>query len=147
MAAVWPILSDFEDNASGIVPGHYFNQDLLVASLIAKSKPGRHVDVGSSFTGIVAHVASFIEIEVLDIRPLDKIYQPQISFLQKDLSVADPNFRNVTDSLSCLQTIEHFGLGWYGDNIDPPRPPEGIPESCGPVGAGRNLGYQFSYWN
>jgi hypothetical protein len=26
---------------------------------------------------------------------------------------------NYTDSISCLHTIEHFGLGRYGDPIDP----------------------------
>ena len=30
----------------------------------------RHVDIGSRLDGFVAHVASFREIEVLDIRPL-----------------------------------------------------------------------------
>jgi len=116
---VWPIIDDFDDNASGALAGHYFNQDLLVASLVAKSKPRRHIDVGSSFAGFVAHVASFREIEVLDIRPMNAIDHPQITFLQKDLSVSDPNFRGITDSLSCLHTIEHFGLGRYGDSIDP----------------------------
>jgi len=116
---VWPITSDFDGNASGVLPGHYFNQDLHVASLISKSTPRRHIDVGSSFAGFVAHVASFREIEVLDIRPMDALDHPQISFLQKDLAVPDPNFRGITDSLSCLHTIEHFGLGRYGDSIDP----------------------------
>jgi hypothetical protein len=26
---------------------------------------------------------------------------------------------HLTDSISCLHAIEHFGLGRYGDNIDP----------------------------
>lgn len=119
VTSVWPIISDFDDNASGVLPGHYFNQDLLVASLIHKSRPRRHIDVGSSFAGFVAHVASFRAIEVLDIRPMDAVDHPQISFLQKDLAVSDPSFRGITDSLSCLHTIEHFGLGRYGDSIDP----------------------------
>jgi len=119
IAGIWPIVSEFHDNASGVLPGHYFNQDLLVASIIARSKPRRHIDVGSSFVGFVAHVASFREIEVLDIRPMDAIDHPQISFLQQDLTVADPNSLGITDSLSCLHTIEHFGLGRYGDSIDP----------------------------
>ena len=25
---------------------------------------------------------------------------------------------NITDSISCLHAIEHFGLGRYGDNVD-----------------------------
>lgn len=119
VASVWPITSDFDGDASGVLPGHYFNQDLHVASLISKSTPRRHIDVGSSFQGFVAHVASFREIEVLDIRPMDELDHPQITFLQKDLAVPDPNSRGITDSLSCLHTIEHFGLGRYSDSIDP----------------------------
>lgn len=119
VTSLWPIFSDYDDYASGILPGHYFNQDLLVASRIAESNPRRHIDVGSSVVGFVAHVASFREIEVLDIRPLNKIDHPQIRFLQHDLNVPDPAFLGVADSVSCLHTIEHFGLGRYGDKIDP----------------------------
>ena len=39
------ILEDFNDQA-GSARGHYFHQDLLVASLIFKKNPSRHVDVG-----------------------------------------------------------------------------------------------------
>jgi hypothetical protein len=30
-----------------------------------------------------------------------------------------PQWIECTDSLSCLHSIEHFGLGRYGDDIDP----------------------------
>ena len=30
----------------------------------------------------------------------------------------DPNFKNYTDSISCLHALEHFGLGRYNDPID-----------------------------
>jgi hypothetical protein len=63
------ILEDFADNA-GVAKGHYFHQDLLVAKYIFEAKPERHIDVGSRVDGFVAHVASFREIEVLDVRPL-----------------------------------------------------------------------------
>lgn len=38
---------------------------------IFDSSPQRHLDVGSRIDGFVAHVASFREIEVIDIRPVD----------------------------------------------------------------------------
>ena len=42
-----------------------------------------------------------------------------VIFLQADLMSDLPkNLVNYTDSLSCLHTIEHFGLGRYGDPID-----------------------------
>jgi hypothetical protein len=34
--------------------------------------------------------------------------------------------KNYTSSLSCLHTIEHFGLGRYGDKIDPKGYKKGI---------------------
>jgi len=115
---VWPILDDFHGQA-GIASGHYFHQDLLVASLVKQASPNRHVDVGSRIEGFVAHVASYREIEVLDIRPLRISGHGQIRFLQSDLMKLDPSLIGICDSLSCLHALEHFGLGRYGDSIDP----------------------------
>lgn len=103
--------------SSGTASGHYFFQDLLVARKIFERKPVRHVDVGSRIDGFVAHVASFRNIEVFDIRPL-AIDLPSIIFRQADLMRLDPAYRHCCDSLSCLHAIEHFGLGRYGDMID-----------------------------
>mgnify|MGYP001223275291 CR=1 FL=1 len=111
----YPILIDYSDSA-GNAKGHYFNQDLLVANLIFKSNPVRHVDVGSRVDGFVANVASFREIEVADIRPLDESVHANIKFFQLDLM--DSNNLEKTDSLSCLHAIEHFGLGRYTDPVD-----------------------------
>ena len=109
------ILDDYEDNA-GLAKGHYFHQDLLVAKLIYENNPIRHIDVGSRIDGFVAHVASFREIEVVDIRPLRKSEHKNILFKQLDLTTKQKIQR--TDSLSCLHAIEHFGLGRYSDSID-----------------------------
>lgn len=112
----WPCLSDRYDS-SGVANGQYFHQDLLVAQQIYAAKPDRHVDVGSRVDGFVAHVATYMPIEVIDIRPLSTT-AANISFTQRDLMVADHAFDAYTDSLSCLHTLEHFGLGRYGDPID-----------------------------
>ena len=67
--ADWPCWRDrFE--AGGVAGGQYFHQDLLVAQWISAAGPRRHVDVGSRIDGFVAHVASFREIDVLDLRPV-----------------------------------------------------------------------------
>lgn len=115
-ARPFPCLTEKNDQ-SGSAQGHYFMQDLLVASRIHELNPRRHVDVGSRVDGFVAHVASFREIEVLDIRPMDTRI-PGVKFRQADLMKLDSELRGCTDSLSCLHTIEHFGLGRYGDPID-----------------------------
>ena len=57
----------------GITKSEYFWQDLLVAGMIFKAKPERHVDVGSRLDGFITHVASFREIEVFDVRPVTTV--------------------------------------------------------------------------
>jgi hypothetical protein len=109
------ILSDYEDKA-GNIKGHYFHQDLLVAKFIYEDKPMRHVDIGSRIDGFVAHVASFREIEVIDIRQLEKSEHKNIKFVQANF-MNEQNLEK-TDSISCLHAIEHFGLGRYNDPID-----------------------------
>lgn len=41
-----------------------------MARWIYEAAPIKHVDVGSRVNGFVAHVASFREIEVIDVRPI-----------------------------------------------------------------------------
>jgi len=116
-----PLLGDFQASA-GTSSGHYFHQDLLVAQFIHQNNPERHLDVGSRIDGFVAHVAAFRPIEIFDIRPVSDGIHPNISFIQKDF-MTEPDREDVdsarVDSVSCLHTIEHFGLGRYGDTIDP----------------------------
>src|ERR1700689_4816288 len=74
----YPILTDYDAEA-GSARGHYFHQDLLVASFIHDRNPARHIDIGSRIDGFVAHVASFRNIEVMDIRALHNIGHRNIS--------------------------------------------------------------------
>lgn len=114
----FPIYTEFKEQA-GTATGHYFHQDLLVATLINQANPVRHIDVGSRMDGFIAHVASYREIEVIDIRPLQIVGHPQIRFMQGNLMALDESLIGICDSLSCLHALEHFGLGRYGDPIDP----------------------------
>jgi len=114
----YPILDDYKEQA-GSAKGHYFHQDLLVATFIHNSKPKRHIDIGSRIDGFVAHVACFQEIEVFDIRPLKNTGHLRIKFIQGNLMLLNENLIEICDSLSSLHALEHFGLGRYGDPIDP----------------------------
>jgi SAM-dependent methyltransferase len=116
LQANYPCLLDFYGQ-SGVASGHYFYQDLLVAQKIFERRPGKHVDVGSRIDGFVAHVASFREIEVFDIRTLASP-APNIVFHHCDLLNISSHFHEYCDSLSCLHVLEHVGLGRYGDTID-----------------------------
>lgn len=108
------VLFDY-DSLAGSNKGHYFHQDLLVAKLIYENQPNRHLDIGSRIDGFISHVASFREVEVVDVRPLGKSEHENIKFIQADLM--KPLELGKTDSLSCLHAIEHFGLGRFGDPI------------------------------
>lgn len=114
---------------SGATKSEYFWQDLLVARAVHAAKPGKHVDIGSRVDGFVAHVASFREIEVFDVRPVSTSV-PGVVFRRADLmdlaSVPITMGGGYCDSLSCLHAIEHFGLGRYGDPVNPQGYQRGI---------------------
>ena len=117
ISTLFPCIHDKYDE-SGQAKGHYFHQDLLVANLIFKNNPLHHYDVGSRIDGFVSHVASFRKVKVIDIRLL-KSTSENIEYIQADLMSKLPNsLIESTESLSCLHTIEHFGLGRYGDPIN-----------------------------
>jgi hypothetical protein len=103
-------------DGSGSACGHYFHQDLLVARKIFENRPRRHVDIGSRVDGFVAHVASFREIEVFDVRP-QRSSARNIQFRQADLSQEGWSLVDYCDSISSLHAIEHIGLGRYGDPV------------------------------
>ena len=112
-----PILTEWNETSGSL--GAYFFQDQLVARWIHDATPTRHVDVGSRIDGFIGSLSVFREVEVIDIRPQPEAVH-HVKFHQIDLMEDLPEaWVGATDSLSCLHTIEHFGLGRYGDPIDP----------------------------
>ena len=111
----FPIFHDRFESA-GTMSGHYFHQDLCVAQDIFIKNPSKHVDIGSRHDGFVAHVASFREIEVFDIRP-QPVHVKNVSFRQSDLMNIGDSLIDYCDSISALHSLEHFGLGRYGDTV------------------------------
>jgi hypothetical protein len=78
----------------------------------------RHIDVGSRIDGFVAHLACARPVDVYDIRPLDVVI-PNVRFRQWDLTASDSTAsEEPADCVSCLHTLEHVGLGRYGDKLD-----------------------------
>lgn len=112
---LYPILNESQ-TAAGVFNGMYFHQDLLVSQYIFNDNPIKHIDVGSRIDGFVAHVASFRRIEVIDIRNLPASQYQNIVFKRAD--IMNENLGLLSDSVSCLNAIEHIGLGRYGDKID-----------------------------
>jgi hypothetical protein len=113
---ITPCLADYNQEG-GSIKNEYFWQDLFVAQKVFLANPEIHVDIGSRIDSFVAHVASFREIVVFDIRDVtSKI--PNVKFRQADLMESISLEANYCDSLSCLHALEHFGLGRYGDPLD-----------------------------
>jgi len=83
---------------------------------VYEARPERHVDVGSRIDGLVAHLATFLTVEVVDVRPARSTIEG-IQFVQADAT----RLAGITasPSVSSIHALEHFGLGRYGDTLDP----------------------------
>ena len=76
----------------------------------------KHIDISSSlyFSGIVS---AFVPVDFYDYRPAD-LRLEGLTTNSGDLMKL-PFADESVESISCLHTIEHVGLGRYGDPIDP----------------------------
>lgn len=110
----YPCLNDRFDSA-GTIDRQYFYQDIYVANQIFSKTPINHIDIGSRIDGFIAHLAVFRKIKIIDIRPVD-LGLSNVEFIQADICSEKFNIDSAV-SVSCLHTIEHFGLGRYGDPI------------------------------
>ena len=114
---MWPVIGDkYAENG---VMGNYFWQDLWAANKIIKSGVKEHYDIGSRVDGFIAHLlAADIKVNVIDIRPfpaeVDNLYT-----IVDDATTLNQFEENSIDSMSALCSLEHFGLGRYGDPINP----------------------------
>jgi hypothetical protein len=116
ITSLYPIYRDRFKAAAGF--SDYFHQDLWAARKIFETRPARHVDVGSRIDGFVAQCLTFMDVEVVDIRPLSD--PPRGMIFRRADAVHMTGFADDSvPSLSSLNVAEHFGLGRYGDKIDP----------------------------
>lgn len=119
----YKMLSDYREDA-GAIDMHYFFQDMIVASHIASKKVLHHWDIGSRLDGFISHLLTCgIHTTVIDIRPFRDINigygVAKLDFIQEDATNLDRIESGSIESLSALHSIEHFGLGRYGDEINP----------------------------
>jgi hypothetical protein len=113
----YPCLSDRFNEAGTL--GAYYWQDLWAATKIIKTNPTEHYDIGSRIDGFIAHLQAANQKTILfDIRPL-KIKIPNVEFIQTDATKLENIKDESIESLSSLCALEHFGLGRYGDDVDP----------------------------
>jgi len=106
----------FEDSGESSFDRHYVYHTAWAARKLSASKPSIHYDISSSifFVGISS---AFIPIRFFDFRP------PKLTLSNLQIESADLcklQFEsNSIESLSCMHSIEHIGLGRYGDSLDP----------------------------
>jgi hypothetical protein len=113
----FPVLGE-ASRPAGQAAGHYFHQDLWAARKIYAARPAAHLDVGSRIDGFVAHLLAFMPVTVIDIRALHSATDG-LDFIQDDATCLSRIADDSIESLSSLHAVEHFGLGRYGDPIDP----------------------------
>lgn len=111
------LLNDKRGNA-GAPAAHYFAQDIWAAKKVWQRNPKEHYDIGSRLDGFIAHLLTFREINYIDIRPLPYRIEG-LNFVMGDATNLSTIKDGSLESVSCLHAMEHFGLGRYGDNIDP----------------------------
>lgn len=95
---------------------HYVFHTSWAARKVKEINPQFHVDISSSlyFCGLVS---AFIPVRFYDYRPAE-LNLSGLTSEHGDLMHL-PFEDNTVDSISCMHTIEHIGLGRYGDPIDP----------------------------
>lgn len=94
---------------------HYVYHTAWAARILQKTKPEFHTDISSSLY-FSAICSAFIPVRFYDYRPA-KLTLSDLQTNSADLS--DLHFENNSiASLSCMHTIEHIGLGRYGDPLD-----------------------------
>ena len=124
---IYPFLDDYHDDA-GSIKNHLFHADLIVSQYIYENKPEKHLDVGSRIDGLVAHVASYRKIDVLDIRDISIKPHKNINYINSDIKKITNELSYY--SVSSIGVIAHIGLGRYGDEIDPNGYKKAIQKIC-----------------
>jgi len=111
---IYPILGENTKETS--FDSHYIYHPAWAMQVIKIINPIKHTDI-SSILSFSANLSAFVPTEFYDYRPAN-LKLKNLKVGHADLtSLPFPD--NSIESLSCMHTIEHVGLGRYGDEIDP----------------------------
>jgi SAM-dependent methyltransferase len=94
---------------------HYVYHPAWAMQIVKKINPKKHIDISSSLH-FCANLSAFIPVDFYDFRPA-KLALKNLNSLEGNL-LALPFKSNSVDSISCMHTVEHIGLGRYGDPLD-----------------------------
>ncbi|MEP7269493.1 MAG: DUF268 domain-containing protein [Saprospiraceae bacterium] len=132
--SIYPCLQD-KSKMTGF-DHHYLYHPAWAARVLAQTKPRLHIDI-SSILNFSTIVSAFIPMEFYDYRPAEiKLSNYNSNSIDlKNLKFADESI----SSVSCMHTIEHVGLGRYGDALDPDGDLKSIQELKRVLKKGGNL--------
>ena len=94
---------------------HYIYHPAWAARVLAETRPAEHIDI-SSILSFCSIASAFIPIKFYDYRPAHlqlSNYSSGFADLKKL-----PFENDSIESISCMHTVEHIGLGRYGDELD-----------------------------
>lgn len=131
---LWPCLGDKTSETD--FERHYVYHLAWAARCVKQIAPAKHVDIGSRLF-FPTILSAFVPTDFYDYRPADIVLSNMGSY-RGDLTNLPFKDDELT-SLSCLHTIEHIGLGRYGDPIDPDGDLRAIRELSRVVAPGGNL--------
>lgn len=95
---------------------HYTYHPAWAARKLKEISPQEHVDI-SSILSFCTIVSAFLPVRFYDYRPA-KLHLSNLSSGAQDLKQLTFPDESI-ESLSCMHTVEHIGLGRYGDELDP----------------------------
>jgi hypothetical protein len=105
-----------EDTKETQFDTHYIYHPAWASRIVKKNNPKKHIDISSTLH-FCSMLSSFVPTEFYDYRPANLILD-NLKIGSKDLT--NLSFEsNSIESISCMHTVEHVGLGRYGDPIDP----------------------------
>jgi len=94
---------------------HYVYHPAWAARILRRISPEKHIDISSTLY-FCSLLSAFIPVDFYDYRPA-RLVLSGLRSLPADL-LALPFASNSVASLSCMHTLEHIGLGRYGDRLD-----------------------------
>jgi len=108
-----PCLDDNTTNTN--FDRHYVYHPAWAARVVKTISPRKHIDISSTLH-FCSMLSAFIPIDFYDYRPA-KLVLDKLTSAAADLTKL-PFEDNSVESISCMHTVEHVGLGRYGDPLD-----------------------------
>jgi SAM-dependent methyltransferase len=104
-----------DDTAKTGFDRHYIYHPAWAARIVKQTNPPEHIDISSTLY-FCSIVSAFITVKFYDFRPAN-LQLTGFTSGEADLTRLFFTSNSIL-SLSCMHTVEHIGLGRYGDPLD-----------------------------